>query len=170
MLRHGRIAFTSQEDASRHTFLKDFVFSTIFLSEVHYLIKSADNRYTRNQLMFPPQVGAMLTCLGRHDHVGVSAQVCQHFFKLPKFSHYKLQFHSFNRDNQHHPRFHPGQFYRLREEQLSERLCVRCHQPFSLLFNRCSQLPELCLYLRFINRQNLCTSLPSLSLFVSSCP
>ena len=68
--------------------------------------------------MFPPQVGAMLTCLGRHDHVGVSAQVCQHFFKLSMFSYYKLQFHSFNRDNQHHPRFHPGQILQVKRRAI----------------------------------------------------
>ena len=33
---------------------------------------------------------------------------------------------------------------RLREEQLSERLCVRCHQPFSLLFNRYLFSSSLC--------------------------
>ena len=55
-----------------------------------------------------------------------------------------------------------AKFYRLREEQLSERLCVRCHQPFSLLFNRWSQ--------NYGNRQHLCTSLRSLSLLSSSGP
>ena len=60
------------------------------------------------------------------------------------------------------PYFTLDKFYRLREEQLSERLCVRCHQPFSLLFNRWSQ--------NYGNCQHLCTSLRSLSLLSSSGP
>ena len=102
----------------------------------------------------------MLPRLGRYDHLRVGTQVFKSWF-LWRWIHVCYCQHKHDQLDYNHDLYHlitnilismimilittsSWSSKRLREEQLSERLCVRCHQPFSLLFNRYLFSSSLC--------------------------